>query len=152
MIMRIQNLVKFCPFILKIWSKNLILESIKGRNSVANLQKKQRFTILTLILSMMMCIHNLVLFCQIVLKILSKNQILTSIKGRNSVANLRKTTIYNTNLDLVTDNVYTNFGLILSTRSQDIEQKPNFDVNQRPLLCCQFAKNNNLQYQSRSSQ
>ena len=81
---------------------------------------------------MMMCIQNLVLFCQFVLKILSKNQILTSIKGRNSVANLLKTKIYNTNLDLVTDNVYTNFGLILSIRSQDIEQKPNFDVNQRP--------------------
>ena len=72
---------------------------------------------------MMMCIQNLVLFCQFVLKILSKNQILTSIKGRYSVANLRKTKIYNTNLDLVTDNVYTNFGLILSIRSQDIEQK-----------------------------
>ena len=37
--------------------------------------------------------------------ILSKNQILTSIKGRYSVANLRKTKIYKTNLDLVTDNV-----------------------------------------------
>ena len=82
---------------------------------------------------MMMCIQNLVLFCQFVLKILSKNQILTSIKGRNSVANLRKTKIYNTNLDLVTNNnVYTNFGLILSIRSQDIEQKPNFDINQGP--------------------
>ena len=127
-----QNLVKFCPFILKIWSKNLILESIKGRNSVANLRKKQRFTKLTLILSMMMCIQNFVLFCHFVLKILSKNQILTSIKGRNYVANLRKTKIYNTNLDLVTDNVYTNFGLILSIPSQDIEQKPNFDVNQGP--------------------
>ena len=131
MIMCIQNLVKFCPFILKIWSKNLILESIKGRNSVANLRKK-KFTLLTLILSMMMFIQNLVLFCQFVLKLLSKNQILTSIKGRNSVANLRKTKIYNTNLDLVTDNVYTNFCLILSIRSQDIEQKPNFDVNQGP--------------------
>ena len=131
MIMCIQNLVKFCLFILKIWSKNLILESIKGCNSVANLQKQQ-FTLLTLILSMMMCIQNLVLFCQFVLKILSKNQILTSIKGRNSVANLRKTKIYNTNIDLVTDNVYTNFGLILSIRSQDFEQKPNFDVNQGP--------------------
>ena len=63
MIMRIQNLVKFCPFIRKIWSKNLILESIKGRNSVAN---------------------------------------------------LRKTTIYFTNVDLVNDDVYTKFGLILS--------------------------------------
>ena len=79
--------------------------------------EKQQFTLLTLILSMMMCIQNLVLFCQSVLKILSKNQILTSIKGSNSVANLRKTKIYNTILDLVTDNVYTNFGLILSIRS-----------------------------------
>ena len=66
----IQNLVKFCPFFLKIWSKNLILESIKGCNSVAN---------------------------------------------------LRKTMIYNTNIDLVNDDVYTKFGLILSIRSQDIE-------------------------------
>ena len=81
---------------------------------------------------MIMCIQNLVKFCQFVLKILSKNQILTSIKGRNSVANLRKTKIYKSNLDLVTDNVYTNIGLILSIRSQDIEQKPNFDVNQGP--------------------
>ena len=71
---------------------------------------------------MMMCIQNLVLFCQFVLKILSKNRILTSIKGCNSVANLRKTKIYNTNLDLVTDNECPNFGLILSIRSQDIEQ------------------------------
>ena len=39
---------------------------------------------------MMMCIQNLVLFCQFVPKILSKKQILTSIKGHNSVANLRK--------------------------------------------------------------
>ena len=68
-----------------------------------------------------MCIQNLVTFCQFVLKILSKNQILTSIKGRNSVANLRKTIIYNTDIDLVNDDVYTKFGLILSIRSQDIE-------------------------------
>ena len=71
MIMCIQNLVKFCPFILKIWSKNLILESIKGRNSVANLQKK----------------HN----------------------------------NFFTNVDLVNDDVYIKFGLILSIRSQDTE-------------------------------
>ena len=30
---------------------------------------------------------------------------LASIKGRNSVANVRKTTIYNTNVDLVNDDV-----------------------------------------------
>ena len=83
---------------------------------------------------MMMCIQNLVLFCQFVLNILSLtfNRILTSIKGSNSVANLRKTTIYHTNIDLVNDNVFTKFGLILSNRSQDIEQKPNSDVNQGP--------------------
>ena len=53
MIMCIQNLVKFCPFILKLLSKlvklcplilkvlsiNQILTSIQGCNSVANLQK-----------------------------------------------------------------------------------------------------------------
>ena len=42
-----------------------------------------------------------------------KKQILTSIKGRNSIANLRNTIIYNTNIDLVNDDVYTKFGLIL---------------------------------------
>ena len=35
------------------------------------------------------------------LKLLSKNQILTSIKGRNFVANLRKITLYNPNVDLI---------------------------------------------------
>ena len=81
---------------------------------------------------MMMCIQNLVLFCQFVLKILSKKQFLTSIKGRNSFANLRKTMIYNTKIDLVNDNVYTKFGLNRSIRFQDIEQKLNSDVNQGP--------------------
>ena len=81
----------------------------------------------------MMCIQNLVLFCQFALKILSKNRILTSIRGSNSVANLQKNTkIYNTNIDHVNDNVFTKFGLILPIRSQDIEQKPNSDVNQGP--------------------
>ena len=79
-----------------------------------------------------MCLQSLVSFCQFVLKILSKNQILISIKGRNSVANLRKTMIYNTNIDLVNDNVYTKFGLNLSIHFQDIEQKLNSDVNQGP--------------------
>ena len=78
----------------------------------------------------MMCLQNLVSFCHFVLKILSKNPILTSIKDSNSVANLRKTKIDNTKIDLVNDNVYTKFGLNLSIRSQDIAQKPNSDVNQ----------------------
>ena len=81
---------------------------------------------------MTMCIQNLVSFCQFVLKKLSKNQNLTSIKGRNLFANLRKTTIYITDVDLVNDNEYTKFSLILSIRSQVIEQKPNSDMNQWP--------------------
>ena len=56
----------------------------------------------------------LVSFCQFVLKILSKNQILMSIKDHNSVAKLRETMIYNTKVDLVNDDVCTKFGLILS--------------------------------------
>ena len=44
-----------------------------------------------------------------------------SIKGRNSVANLRKTTIYFTNGEIVNDDVHTKFSLILSIPSQDIE-------------------------------
>ena len=81
---------------------------------------------------MIMCIQNLVLFCQFVLKILSENRILTSIKGSNSVANLQKNKDSQYQHGLVNDNVFTKFGLILSIRSQDIEQKPNSDINQGP--------------------
>ena len=70
---------------------------------------------------MIMCIEYLVKFCPFILKIWSKTLILEVIKGRNSVANLRKTTLYFTIVDLVNDDVYTKFGLILSIRSQDIE-------------------------------
>ena len=73
---------------------------------------------------MITCIHNLVGFCQFVLKILSGNEILTSIKGRNSVKILRKMAGNNPKLDLVNDDVHTKFGWILSIRSQDIEWKP----------------------------
>ena len=54
-------------------------------------------------------------------------------------------TLYNTNIDLVNDKVYTKFGQTLSIHSQDIEQKPISDINQEPKLCCKFAKNDNLQ-------
>ena len=55
----------------------------------------------------MMCIQNLVKFCPSILKILSGNKILTSIKGHNSVTNVQK-------IVLVNANVYTHFGYILS--------------------------------------
>ena len=81
---------------------------------------------------MIMCLLSLVSFCQFVLKILSKTQILPSIKDRNSVANLRKTMFYNINVDLVNDYVYTKFGIKRSILFQDIEQKLNSDFNQGP--------------------
>ena len=71
---------------------------------------------------MIICLQGLVSFCQFVLKILSQNQILTSIKGGNYVANLRKIMIFNTNVELVDDNVFTKFGLNRSIRFRDIEQ------------------------------
>ena len=83
-------------------------------------------------LSMLMCIRNLVRFCPSVLKILSGNKILTSIKGHNSDKILRKRTGNNPKLDVVNDNVHTKFGQILSIGSQDIERKQNSDINQGP--------------------
>ena len=55
-----------------------------------------------------------------------------SIKGRNPFENLRKTMIYIDDLDLVNDNEYTKFSLILSICSQVIELKPNSGMNQGP--------------------
>ena len=60
--------------------------------------------------------------------------------------------IYNPNVDLVNDNVYTKFGQIMSIHSQDIEQKLNSDVNQGRKLCCKFAKIDDLQSQCKSCQ
>ena len=54
--------------------------------------------------------RNLIKYCPSILKILSKNQFLASIKGRNSVENLRKMMLYNTYIDLTDDHVYTKFG------------------------------------------
>ena len=90
----------------------------------------------------MMSIQSLVLFFQLVLK---KNQILTSIKGRNSVANLRKTKIYNTTVDLVDDDVYTKFGLNLSIRSLKILSKSQILTSFKGLnSVANLRKNNDL--------
>ena len=56
---------------------------------------------------------------------LSGNEILTSIKGCNSIKILRKMMGNNPKLDLVNVDVRTKFGQILPIHSQDIEQKPN---------------------------
>ena len=86
MLMCIQNLVKFCPLVLKILSRNKILTSIKGRNSVVNFRNLTLYTPNLDIINVNVY-TNLVKFCQFVLKILSGNEILTAIKGRNSVVN-----------------------------------------------------------------
>ena len=52
-------------------------------------------------------------------------------------------TFYNLNVDLVYDNGYTKIGPYKSIRSQGTK-KMITDVNQGPLLCCKFAKNDNL--------
>ena len=83
-------------------------------------------------MSMLMCIQNLVKFCQLLLKILSGNEILMSIKGRNSIKILGKMMGNNPKLDHVNVDVHTKFGQILSIRSQDIERKRNSDINQGP--------------------
>ena len=76
-----------------------------------------------------MCIQNLVEFCPFILKILSGNKILRSIKVRYSVANLQKMTLYNPNQDLINVDVYTKFHWILTIYSQDIERKRNSNIN-----------------------
>ena len=61
--------------------------------------------------------------CSICLKILRRNEILTIIKGYNSITNLCKMMCNNPNLDLVRSNAYTKFGQILLIYSPDIEWK-----------------------------
>ena len=79
---------------------------------------------------MIKCIQNMVKSCPLIFKILSGNEILTSTKGYNSVANVQTIVFYNPNLDVINVNKYTNFGYILSIGSQDIEWKRSSDINQ----------------------
>ena len=71
--------------------------------------------------------------------------------GHNSVANLWKMTIYNLNVELDYDNVYTKL-VSISLFGLKILKNLISDVNQGPLLCCKFAKNDNLLSQRRSCQ
>ena len=131
--MYIQNLVEFCPSILKILSKNQFLISIKGRVSIANLRK------MTIYNTNLDLVHDNVytkfgwILCHPFSRYWAKKQFLTSIKGCNSVANLWKMTLYNTNIDLVNEKVYTKFGRTLSIHSQDIEQKPISDISRNSI-------------------
>ena len=82
---------------------------------------------------MVMCIQNLVKLCPFILKILSKTPNFCINQGPKHCYELKKhTMLYNLNVDLVNDNVYTKFGSILSIYSQEIGQKTNSDINQGP--------------------
>ena len=70
--------------------------------------------------------------CQLILKILSRNEISVQIKGHNSGTNVRKMMCNNAKIDLANMNAYIKFGEILSIGSQDIEGKQNFGINQGP--------------------
>ena len=54
-----------------------------------------------------MHLQNLVQFCLFILNILSGNEILTPMKGHNSITNLQKMTGNNPNQDIVNINAYT---------------------------------------------
>ena len=92
------------------------------------------------------------IFYQPVLQILSVNKILTSTKGHSSVINKQTFTGNNPNLDLVNINAYSKFDDILSTCSSDIERKRISGINQEPLFCYKFAKNDTMLSQPRSCQ
>ena len=77
-----------------------------------------------------MHMQNLVELHQFIPKILSRNEIPTSIEGHNSVTYLQKLMCNNPNLNVFNINAYAKFGQIPSTISQDIERKWNSDVNQ----------------------
>ena len=76
--------------------------------------------------------QNLVQIHLVVLKILSGNKILTSMKGHSSVTNLRKQKCNNAIQDLPNINAYAKFGQIPSICSQDTDRKRNSDTNQGP--------------------
>ena len=69
----------------------------------------------------------------------------------NSVVNLHIKMLYEPSIDLGDSNVYTKFGLMLFTHSQDIEQNPYFDINQGSYSVANMHKKH-LQSQLRSCQ
>ena len=79
-----------------------------------------------------MHLQNSIKIHQLVLKILSINEILTAIKGHNSVENESNIRFNHPNLHLVDINAYTKFDRNLQINSQDIEHKQNSDVDQGP--------------------
>ena len=76
---------------------------------------------------------------QFVLKILSGNKNLTSVKGHNTITNVPKMVPNNPNLVLVNINAHTKLGEILSVSSLDIERKQKSDISQRAIALLQMC-------------
>ena len=79
-----------------------------------------------------MHLQNLIKIHQLVHMILSINEILTSIKGCNSVENEQKILFNHPNINLVNINAYTKFDQNPQINSQAIEHKQNSDIYQGP--------------------
>ena len=79
-----------------------------------------------------MHLQNFIKIHQLVHKILSINEISTSIKGHNSVENEQKVLFNHPNLHLVNINAYTKFDRNPQISSRDIVHKQNSDINQGP--------------------
>ena len=85
-----------------------------------------------------MCIQNLVKFCPFFVKILSGNEILTPIKGRNLLTNLQKKTHNNTNVDLINIDLYTKFSQNMSIYFKIMSGK---ETQSRAVSLLQILKN-----------
>ena len=79
-----------------------------------------------------MHLQNFIKIHQLVDKILSINEISTSVKGHNSVENERKILLNHPNLHLVNVNACTKSDRNPQINSQDIEHKQNSNVDQGP--------------------
>ena len=71
---------------------------------------------------------------------MNRSEILTIIKGHNSVIYLRKLTRNNLYLGLVKVNAYVKFDQIPLIRLQDIERKRKFDKTEGHNPFCKFVK------------
>ena len=79
-------------------------------------------------------------FYQLVLEILSGNEILALIKGHNSGTNFQNMPCNNPKLDLVNMNAYIKFGENMSSSSQDIERKEFWRKSRAITLVQMFEK------------
>ena len=79
-----------------------------------------------------MHLQNFIKIHQLVHKILSINEVSTSIKDHNSIENERKILLNHPNLHLVNIKAYTKFDRNPQMNSQDFEHKENSDVDQGP--------------------